>query len=193
MGRRPAIAAYALLNFCVFWGYYIVFELAWGGRTPGKRVAKIRIVRADGGPAGASEIVVRNLVRMIDMLPVGYLIGLITMLANRQARRLGDFAAGTLVVKAGGEVMLDSLLVAPRTESLPPTPVEPDLDVRRLTPAEYGLVRDLLLRDSQQALQDELVARLAGMIAAKLGYGKPAANASREFLAGVAEAYRRHT
>ncbi len=189
-GGGVAIAIYVLLNFCVFWGYYVVFEWAWGGQTPGKRIAKIRVVGADGGPADMTAIVVRNLVRLIDMLPAAYMAGLVTMLLNPWARRLGDFAAGTLVVKAAGFITLDSLLTPSQIDAPPPALAQDDFDVRRLTSTDYGLVRDLLLRDSQQPLDDLLVVRLAGAIAAKLGYNRPSAGEARQFLARVAESYR---
>lgn len=104
------IMGYALLNFVLLWGYYIVFELIWNGQTPGKRVAKTRVIRMDGQPIGLLENVVRNLVRIIDFLPSAYLVGLITMLCNTHARRLGDFAAGTVVVKADSTLSADDLL-----------------------------------------------------------------------------------
>ena len=102
-----ALALYALLNFAVFWGYYMLFELLWSGQTPGKRVAKTRVLRTDGNPARTSEVAVRNLVRIVDFLPALYAIGFIVMFFNRQSRRLGDYAAGTLVIRVDArEVVL---------------------------------------------------------------------------------------
>ena len=93
------IALYALLNFVLIWGYYVVFELTWNGQTPGKRWANLRVVRANGNPAGFLDVVIRNLVRIVDFLPTGYGLGLTVMFLNQQARRLGDYAAGTIVIK----------------------------------------------------------------------------------------------
>ncbi|MCB0063669.1 MAG: RDD family protein, partial [Caldilineaceae bacterium] len=64
------VALYVLLNFVLLTGYYILFELIWNGQTVGKRVAHIRVVRVNGNPAGFLEIVVRNLIRMVDFLPM---------------------------------------------------------------------------------------------------------------------------
>src|SRR5688572_2821924 len=69
------IAVYALLNFAIWWGYYLFFEWLWNGQTPGKRVAKIRVVRTDGAPVGFVPVAVRNLVRVVDFLPMGYGVG----------------------------------------------------------------------------------------------------------------------
>jgi hypothetical protein len=104
------IAVYALLNFAVIWGYYICFEWLNHGQTPGKQVARIRVVQLDGSPVSALPAVVRNLVRVIDFLPGGYGVGLIVMFTNDQSRRLGDFAAGTLVVRHQGEIRLADVL-----------------------------------------------------------------------------------
>lgn len=113
------IALYALLNFAVIWGYYICFEWLNHGQTPGKQVARIRVVQLDGSPVGALPAVIRNLVRVVDFLPGGYGVGLIVMFTNSQSRRLGDFAAGTLVVRHQGEIRLADLLAPPTPSSQP--------------------------------------------------------------------------
>lgn len=92
------IAIGILLFFIVLWGYYILFEIAWNGQTPGKRQINLRTIRTDGMPAGPYEIVIRNLMRLVDILPGSYGVAIIAMFVNPQARRLGDLAAGTLVV-----------------------------------------------------------------------------------------------
>jgi uncharacterized RDD family membrane protein YckC len=109
-GAGLLLALYAMLNFLVFWGYFTLLEWKWNGQTVGKAAMHLRVVRVDGSPAGGMEIAVRNLVRIVDFLPSGYLLGLGVMLANPQARRLGDLAGGTLVVKADRPVTLDELV-----------------------------------------------------------------------------------
>ena len=103
------VAGYILLNFILFWAYYIVFEYIWNGQTPGKRVAKIRVLRLDGNPIGLIQNLVRNLVRIADFFPFAYAVGLVAMFCNRHARRLGDFAAGTIVIRDQGTVTLSDL------------------------------------------------------------------------------------
>jgi len=73
-------------------------ELAMRGRTPGKRSAGIRIVTRSGGPPGAGALLVRNVFRLIDSLPIMYAVGLTLMVLTRESLRCGDMAAGTLVV-----------------------------------------------------------------------------------------------
>jgi uncharacterized RDD family membrane protein YckC len=87
-----------LVLFCINWGYYAVFEALWKGQTPGKRWAKIRVIKDSGRPINAFEAISRNLIRFIDFLPLFYGVGVVTMLLNAKHRRLGDYVAGTLVV-----------------------------------------------------------------------------------------------
>jgi uncharacterized RDD family membrane protein YckC len=87
-----------LVIFCINWGYYAIFEALWKGQTPGKRWAGIRVIKDSGRPINAFEAIARNLLRVVDFLPVFYGFGVITMLLNAKNRRLGDYVAGTLVV-----------------------------------------------------------------------------------------------
>lgn len=210
-GAGLAIALYAALNFFVIWGYFMLLELKWNGQTAGKRVVRIRVVRVDGSPAAPLDVAIRNLVRIVDFLPSAYLIGFIVMLFNSQARRLGDLAGGTLVVKADAPVTLEQLVqsaLASRTHTAElaapvsePPAVEPGeqsspaealpLDVRGLRPSEYALILDVLGRDAKTPLQDGLLVRLATAIAGRIGYSGDVGGDPRPFLRLVAEAYRR--
>src|SRR5205814_4773073 len=88
-----------LVPFCMYWGYFAFFEILWQGRTPGKRVAGIRVIHQTGRPMTAIECIGRNLMRTLDIQPGGiYAVGLICMLCNQQNRRVGDYVAGTIVV-----------------------------------------------------------------------------------------------
>ncbi len=86
-----------ILYFLLSWGYNIYFE-AKTGQTPGKKRIGLRVVQENGLPSSFSQIVVRNLLRPADMLPFAYFLGLMVMLFNRNFKRIGDWAAGTLVV-----------------------------------------------------------------------------------------------
>jgi uncharacterized RDD family membrane protein YckC len=91
-------ALVTLILFCIYWGYHAIFEALWKGQTPGKRFAKIRVIKDSGRPINAFEAISRNLVRFVDFLPMFYGVGVVTMLLNAKHRRLGDYVAGTLVV-----------------------------------------------------------------------------------------------
>lgn len=91
-------AIVGIIDFVVVWGYFALFEAYWHGQTPGKRVMKIRVIKDSGRQITLFEALARNLVRVVDYLPAGYLVGLITMLCNKRSQRLGDLVAGTIVV-----------------------------------------------------------------------------------------------
>ncbi|MCB0034756.1 MAG: RDD family protein [Anaerolineales bacterium] len=108
-GNTAIMALAVLLNFIFLWGFYIFFEILWNGQTPGKRWVGLRVIRANGLPVTVTEVIIRNLVRIIDFLPLAYGFGVVTMFINPQSRRLGDLAAGTIVVFDQTAVTLKSL------------------------------------------------------------------------------------
>lgn len=85
----------------IYFLYHPVLEIAMRGLTPGKRWAGLRIVGRDGAPVSTASLLVRNLFRLVDSLPAFYALGLTTMLVSKHSLRLGDMAAGTLVVHDG--------------------------------------------------------------------------------------------
>lgn len=92
------VALVLFANFGLFWGYFALFEAYWHGQTPGKRAMKLRTIKDSGRQITLFESMARNLLRVVDYLPSLYLVGVITMLCNKQNQRLGDMVAGTLVV-----------------------------------------------------------------------------------------------
>ncbi|WP_179149124.1 RDD family protein [Pseudomonas syringae] len=88
----------AIVFFLVNWWYMVLFEVLGQGRTPGKRALGLRVVHDDGTPIDWSSSLIRNLLRFVDMLPIGYGLGAITCLNHPLFKRLGDLAAGTLVI-----------------------------------------------------------------------------------------------
>jgi uncharacterized RDD family membrane protein YckC len=94
-----AAGIFVLIVFLFQWGYFTLFEALGNGRTPGKRVMKIHVIHQSGRAISFVESLARNLVRVVDYLPSFYVAGVITMFLNKQNQRLGDMAAGTLVVR----------------------------------------------------------------------------------------------
>jgi uncharacterized RDD family membrane protein YckC len=92
------VGVFLILLFCGFWLYPILFEVLRDGQTPGKKALGLRVVNANGTPVGWVPSVVRNLMRAFDMLPLLYCFGLVAGLVDPRSRRLGDMAAGTLVI-----------------------------------------------------------------------------------------------
>jgi uncharacterized RDD family membrane protein YckC len=88
-----------ILIFFISWFYGGLFETYWNGQTPGKRAMRIRVISTDGQPINGLQAVLRNLLRAIDAQPlVFYQVGLFSVLLNDRFQRLGDLAAGTMVV-----------------------------------------------------------------------------------------------
>ena len=94
-----AVAVYLAAAFVLQFGYFAVLEWAQQGQTVGKRVMGLRVLRLGGGRVGFYEAMVRNLLRVLDSLPLTYLAGAGTILASRRRQRLGDLLAGTVVVR----------------------------------------------------------------------------------------------
>jgi len=93
------VAVFTITIFLLNWGYFTLFEAFWHGRTPGKRVARIRVIQQSGRAIGIFESMARNFIRYVDQIPFFYAVGVIAVFATRQHQRLGDLAAGTLVVR----------------------------------------------------------------------------------------------
>jgi uncharacterized RDD family membrane protein YckC len=114
----------AVVGFVLFWAYWILPEALWSGQTLGKRLLHLRVIDARGGPVTPGQAVVRNLLRIVDFLPTSYAIGAVAIFASARNQRLGDLAAGTVVVRERTAVRLQDL-VAPS-----PSPPEGEGTVR---------------------------------------------------------------
>ena len=108
-----------LIAFVLEWAYPVLFEVLREGQTPGKRACDLRVLHEDGTPVQWRASVARNLIRTVDFLPVFYGFGLIAMLLNRDFKRLGDLAAGTIVVHTQSKRLSKGMPVA---EPLSPNP-----------------------------------------------------------------------
>jgi uncharacterized RDD family membrane protein YckC len=94
--------------FMINWWYPVQFEVLAHGATPGKRAARIRVLMQDGTPVNWSASIVRNLIRQVDFLPLFYSTGLVAMFCNDRFQRLGDLAAGTIVVRTHSDLVAHS-------------------------------------------------------------------------------------
>lgn len=151
---------------CIFFGYHAFFELIMRGQTPGKRALKIRAIRDDGTPMTATDIAIRNLMRIVDFLPFFYALGGAVAFWSRMHKRLGDIAAGTIVVK---EAELDYRARADKKYELPAAPVvAANLE---LTPEERRVIQGFLQRRVEllPEARRQLAERLAGPLFAKYG------------------------
>ena len=84
--------------FLIQYGYDVVFETFAGGRTPGKMAARLRVVRTGGEPVDFASSAIRNILRVVDGIPFSYVPGIVSILVTKRNQRLGDLAAGTIVI-----------------------------------------------------------------------------------------------
>lgn len=147
-------ASGALILFVTIWGYWTGLEVAWRGQTLGKRLVGIRVVRFDGSPIGPFESAVRNLLRLIDFMPLCYPAGVITMLIDRRHRRLGDLVAGTILVREEAIDLSRYVAEAPRA-------------ARQLDAPQLELVTSYL--DREASLDADARLRLGRGLATRLG------------------------
>ena len=108
-------AIWTLVFFLLYWGYFTLFEAFWDGRTPGKRLAKIRVIQRSGRGIGLFESMIRNLLRVVDQIPFVYAVGVVSIFLTRDHQRLGDLAAGTLVVHEREDLAKTSSVSSGRT------------------------------------------------------------------------------
>ncbi len=104
-----------LLAFALWWFYPVAFEVLRNGVTPGKALVGLQVVHDDGTPVGFSASLLRNLLRFADFLPFAYGAGLASMLLSNDFQRLGDLAAGTLVIYREDEIRERQIPKAPAT------------------------------------------------------------------------------
>ena len=163
-----------ILVFALFWGYYMVFEVTSNGQTLGKRALGLRVIKDGGYPIGFSDSAIRNLVRVVDFLPFFYGAGLLTMLINGNWKRLGDLAAGTLVVKMArtdlkptGESIYVPVIDIPQESFDYAGWIQPEL----VTETELGVIREYLTRRGTlpKLRRSDLARTIASPIVEKMG------------------------
>lgn len=195
LSAQWATAVYLFLLFLLNWGYFTLFEAFGNGRTPGKRIAGIRVIQRSGRAIGLFESMARNFVRYIDQIPFFYAVGAIAIFATRDHQRLGDLAAGTLVVR-------DRIEEAPAsTESTRtftanifapsiPTPEPhagftlPDHGIALLSTSDLVVLESFFARrlDMPLATRATLAQRIAAAIQAKSGLEPPPGASIETFL-----------
>jgi len=142
-----------LLAFCLEWFYPVLFEVKAGGRTPGKRMLDLQVVNVDATPTGWTASIVRNLLRVADFFPLFYVAGLVSMICSDRFQRLGDVAAGTIVIHQRKEKGDGALALT--TDSSRPAPVA-------LRPDEQRALVDFA--DRQAALSEDRRIELADIL-----------------------------
>jgi uncharacterized RDD family membrane protein YckC len=208
------VVAFSILSFVIYFGYDVAFEVLAAGRTPGKRWTGLRVLRDDGRPVDLLSSCIRNVVRLVDGLPLSYLPAMICILITQRNQRVGDLAASTIVVREPRkkEAAAASFATAARASvpfsaaptfggfGLPsgvgPRPSAPvngaTLDVSALTTDDLAAVRGFLDRryDLPPRVRSDLARRIASALEPRIG-GAGAHRHDEELLEQVAAAKAR--
>lgn len=199
------IAGIIIFFFLIYWGYFTLFEAFWNGQTPGKKMCHLRVIRDSGRQITLFESMTRNLLRAADELPGCYAVGVIAMLCNRQNKRLGDLAAGTLVVHeqtveaplwsgTGSRTITAQVFAAPMVEPpAAPLPVDIPADaVARLSADDLNVIDHFFARaiDIDIERRAQLAERLAQQMTAKMGVEMPSGNSPERLLESIARILR---
>ena len=184
VGGSSSTGALVILSigaFVIVWAYYPLFEGLWSGRTPGKRAQGLRVVRSDGQPATIGPVLVRNIVRVADFLPAFYAVGVASMLLSRRSQRLGDIAAGTLVIRERSHPEPAPLVL----------PIDPSsrVDTAAVLQPEYVVIRNFLQRRAQLHPQAraQIAAQLSDAIRPRVSGGP---SDDEAFLESIAASFR---
>jgi uncharacterized RDD family membrane protein YckC len=163
-GSSSVSAAFWVVGFfAVFWGYDVAFEVLNSGRTPGKAANGLRVVRESGAPVTFAPSAVRNVIRLIDLIPGTYLVGITSILVTKRNQRVGDLAAGTLVIREARKLPPE-LLVSPSVQA-------PTWDTSAVGRQDLDTVAAFLARRHELAAgaRIQIAAELAGRLRPKVG------------------------
>jgi uncharacterized RDD family membrane protein YckC len=209
------VAIFTLTIFLLNWGYFTLFEAFWHGRTPGKRVARIRVIQRSGRAIGIFESMARNFIRYVDQIPFFYAVGVIAVFSTRQHQRLGDLAAGTLVVRdreqetplwadtgvtangpspgweQGTRPSMAPVFAQPRSAAEPPHALDAS-GIAKLTASDLAVLEGFFARrlDLPLATRQALAQRIAAAIQTKSGLEPPPGISTETFLETAARDLR---
>ncbi|MCB9451049.1 MAG: RDD family protein [Anaerolineaceae bacterium] len=164
-------AVYYIVIFLITWGYHLIFELLWNGQTPGKRRAGIRVIQSNGLPVTVSALLIRNIIRLFDFLPMLYGLGLVMLFATRRTQRLGDMAARTVVIREHRHVTVQTIKEDMRIHYLhvkPTDPIPSFIQIELLTEDDRYRVVDYLRRRGKIVNSDNIANVLARKLSVKL-------------------------
>ena len=187
-------------NYIIYSGYFVFFETIWQGQTPGKRFTKIRVIRDDGRPVRLTQIALRSLLRPIDEF---LFIGAILIMFNPWEKRLGDWAAGTIVIQNqapnspqnSSQNSSQNLSISKSGENFAAELLQ-KADFSDLLPDEFTVIKEYLQRRHQLSLKGkaDTSSRLAKDVKEIINFTEIPANISAdEFLEAVYLAYQQQS
>ncbi|MEM9947733.1 MAG: RDD family protein [Cyanobacteria bacterium P01_D01_bin.36] len=153
------IAIIMVVIFALYVGYFVGFETAWYGQTPGKRYARIRVIRDDAQPVRVFQTTLRSLLRPVDDI---LFLGFFCILLGKREKRIGDWLAGTIVVQTDPRTAGKAFDVSEKSKEIAPQLLE-TMDFDRVTPDNFATIREYLKRRSNltPSARKELSVKLA--------------------------------
>lgn len=187
MGQTMQTVLMVLALFFLYQGYYIFFEVRWKGQSPGKRLMKLRVIGDKGLPVTFYQATIRNIMRIIDMLPPvffmpSYGLGSLIIMISQQCKRAGDYAAGTIVIKEQrfrGFEIFASIQTNPDYVNKIRIPVR-----KKIHGQDYYILREFFFRKNTLSPEQRrfIAAKLASYFRLKLNMGPSAENNDVRFL-----------
>lgn len=167
------LAIVILIAFSIYWGYFVFFEMWTNGQSPGKKYMKIRVVQVEGAGISLSSVAIRNLLRVVDGIGL-YAAAGITMFVTNKVQRLGDLAAGTVVISEelpDYAARYDKKKHIVDDEEVSATA----LDTTGLKPEEYRLLHNYWLRREELSIEarGRLLPQLLRPILNRTGHSLP--------------------
>ena len=163
------VAVLGAVVFLLMYGYFACFEILWNGQTPGKRLIGIRVVKESGRPLTPSEVIGRNLLRIVDQLPIFYAVGMLVALMNAQNKRLGDFIAGSIVVRESSMAEMKPIWHTTQSSSKHPLGAT-GFSIAALSIEELALIDTFLQRryDLAPDVRSSMAAQILSQLRAKV-------------------------
>jgi uncharacterized RDD family membrane protein YckC len=183
------VAIALLVMFFIYTGYFVIFETLWQGQTPGKRFAKIRVIRDDGRPISIQQATLRSLLRPFDDI---LFLGAFLIAFTRREKRLGDLAAGTIVIQAESPTTAANFPISNQAKDLAQQLIH-DADFSQLLPDDFAVIREYLQRRKAMTpkARTQLCLQLAGQVKSIIALKNPPEAATPDvFLEAVYLAYQ---
>jgi len=185
-GAAWVVGLLVIVGFVLYSGYFLVFEWLMNGQTPGKRLLGIRVIKEGGYALRFLDSLIRNLLRIVDFLPFGYGVGLASVLLTARSQRLGDLAAGTLLVhqqQVSAEVM---------EPAIPQAADQPELPLERLRAVPEGLINLVVhffqvLPELGPRARQQIAGELVDLLRATSGLTPGPTQSAEAFLAAVVQ------
>jgi uncharacterized RDD family membrane protein YckC len=149
LGTRVIVILLILLYFFMEWGYFATFEWLWSGQTPGKRAARIRVLKDGGGPLSFLDAALRNLVRLVDASGPLAAVGMMFIFFSKKNKRPGDYLARTIVVREHPKTLTQLLAVSATPASAADSPFADLINRVSLTSDQHDLITRYLQRRDQ--------------------------------------------